>query len=150
MFARRIKCKDQRWGNVVQHGKVLISSYCRDQCAALCSTHAPIARNYSSQGDGRNASEDKNTPAKDLTDCDKGKIPKENITESIRHYDALTRLGEQDEKEWLKNEKHAIENEKKESPFLTRRERFKKEFLRRVVPWEKLMVSWSTFPYHIK
>ncbi|CAA2965484.1 AAA+-type ATPase [Olea europaea subsp. europaea] len=186
MYARRIKFKDQRWSNVVQRGRVLISSYCRDRSSALCSTHAPIAWNYSSQGsliarylsnsflsscercftrlhgrtdirprlfssegDGRNANEDKNTPTKDVTDYDKGKIPKENITESIRHYDAHTRLGERDQKEWLENEKHAIENKKKESPFLSRRERFKKEFLRRVVPWEKLTVSWSTFPYHI-
>ncbi|CAA2973120.1 AAA+-type ATPase [Olea europaea subsp. europaea] len=191
MYARRINCNNQRWSNVVQRGKDLICSNCRDHSTAQCSTCIPIARNYSSQaslvgrylsnsflsscyrrftrlerradiswrscgrrfygseGDGRNTSEDKHTPAKDVTDCDKGKIQKESITDSIRHYDAHTRLGEQDQTEWLKNEKHAIENKKKESPFLTRRERFKNEFLRRVVPWEKLTVSWDTFPYHI-
>ncbi|KAL2492686.1 P-loop containing nucleoside triphosphate hydrolase superfamily protein [Abeliophyllum distichum] len=191
MYARRIKCKNQRWSDVVQRGNYLTSSNCRDYSIALCSSHAPIARNYSSrgsligrylsncflsscesrftrlhgrpdiswrscrprlyssEGDGRNASEDKHTPAEDVADCDKGKIRKENVTDTIRHSDAHTRLGEQDQKEWLKNEKHAIENKKKESPFLTRRERFKNEFSRRVVPWEKLTVSWDTFPYHI-
>ncbi|KAL2515748.1 P-loop containing nucleoside triphosphate hydrolase superfamily protein [Forsythia ovata] len=192
MYARRIKCKNQRWSDVVHRGNYLISSNCRDYSIALCSSRAPIPRNYSSQGsligrylsncflsscerrftrlhgrpdiswrscrprlyssegDGRNASEDKHTPAEDVADCDKGKIRKENVTDTIRHCDAHTRLGEQDQKEWLKNEKHAIENKKKESPFLTRRERFKNEFSRRVVPWEKLTVSWDTFPYHIQ
>ncbi|KAK4394692.1 Spastin [Sesamum angolense] len=51
--------------------------------------------------------------------------------------------------EWLKNEKLAIENKKKESPFLSRRERFRNEFLRRVVPWEKITVSWDSFPYYL-
>uniref|UniRef100_A0A6N2MRZ1 Protein kinase domain-containing protein n=1 Tax=Salix viminalis TaxID=40686 RepID=A0A6N2MRZ1_SALVM len=52
-------------------------------------------------------------------------------------------------KEWLHNEKLAIESKRKESPFLTRREKFKNEFLRRIVPWEKLRVSWDNFPYYI-
>ena len=38
---------------------------------------------------------------------------------------------------------------RKESPFLTRREKFKNEFLRRVVPREKIHVSRETFPYYI-
>ncbi|KAL0417043.1 UNVERIFIED_CONTAM: Spastin [Sesamum latifolium] len=108
-----------------------------------------LLRFYSSEGDGRNASEDKRAPTKDVADCDKEKIHKESTTDSARHSDAHARLGEQDQMEWLKNEKLAIENKKKESPFLSRRERFRNEFLRRVVPWEKITVSWDTFPYYL-
>ncbi|KAL8042011.1 hypothetical protein ABFX02_09G022200 [Erythranthe guttata] len=99
-------------------------------------------RYYSSEGDGRNASEDNRIPNKE-------KIHKENTTDSARQCDAHALLGEQDQIEWLKNEKLSIENKKKESPFLTRRERFKNEFLRRIVPCEKMTVSWDTFPYYL-
>ncbi|KAL7098530.1 hypothetical protein ACP275_09G023200 [Erythranthe tilingii] len=106
-------------------------------------------RYYSSEGDGRNASEDNRIPNKDVADTDKEKIHKENTTNSARQCDAHALLGEQDQIEWLKNEKLSIENKKKESPFLTRRERFKNEFLRRIVPCEKMTVSWDTFPYYL-
>lgn len=106
-------------------------------------------RFYSSEGDGRNASEDKHVPLKDALKSDKGSIGKENIKEDVNHHDAHARLGEQDQKEWLINEKLAIESKRKESPFLTRRQRFKNEFLRRIIPWEKQTVSWDTFPYYI-
>ncbi|KAJ9549341.1 hypothetical protein OSB04_021884 [Centaurea solstitialis] len=106
-------------------------------------------RFYSSEGDGRNASEDKHVPLKDVSTPNKGKIGKENIKEDVNHHDAHARLGEQDQKEWLVNEKLAIESKRKESPFLTKRQRFKNEFLRRVVPWEKQTVSWDTFPYYV-
>lgn len=109
-----------------------------------------LLRLYSSEGDGRNASEDKCTLNKDVADSDKKKIHQESTTNGVRHCDAHARLGEHDQIEWLKNEKLAIENRKKESPFLTRRERFKNEFLRRVVPWEKITVSWDTFPYYLQ
>ncbi|KAL2243935.1 uncharacterized protein LOC105157217 isoform X1 [Sesamum indicum] len=108
-----------------------------------------LLRPYSSEGDGRNASEDKRALTKDVADCDKEKIPRESTTDSARHSDAHARLGEQDQMEWLKNEKLAIESKKKESPFLSRRERFRNEFLRRVVPWEKITVSWDNFPYYL-
>ncbi|XP_059656435.1 uncharacterized protein LOC132303264 isoform X2 [Cornus florida] len=107
------------------------------------------SRFYSSQGDGRNAGEDKHIPVKDGSNFDKGKNRREKVSENVRYSDAHARLGEQDQKEWLKNEKLSIEYKKKESPFLTRREKFKNEFLRRVVPWEKITVSWETFPYYI-
>ena len=105
-------------------------------------------RFYSSEGDGRNASEDEHIPVKDGASFDKGKT-KRKVREDVRHFDEHVRLGEQDQKEWLNNEKLAIESRKKESPFLCRREKLKNEFLRRVVPWEKITVSWETFPYHI-
>ncbi|KAG8388590.1 hypothetical protein BUALT_Bualt02G0141400 [Buddleja alternifolia] len=99
-----------------------------------------LVRLYSSSGDGKSASEDK---------CAEKKIHKDNTTGSVRHGDAHARLGEQDQIEWLKNERLSIESNKKESTFITRRERFRNEFLRRVVPWEKITVSWDTFPYYI-
>ncbi|GFZ15710.1 P-loop containing nucleoside triphosphate hydrolases superfamily protein [Actinidia rufa] len=106
-------------------------------------------RFFSSEGDGSKASDDKHVPVKDGANIDKGKIKKEKVKEDVRHCDAHARLGEQEQNEWLKNEKLAIESKNKESPFLTRREKFKNEFLRRVVPWEKITVSWETFPYYI-
>ncbi|XP_044489590.1 uncharacterized protein LOC123213989 [Mangifera indica] len=109
-------------------------------------------RAYSSEGDGRNASENNQKPVTDGANLDKGEKGKtwpEKVSEDVKHCDAHARLGEQEQKEWLHNEKLTIENKKKESPFLTRRERFKNEFSRRVVPWEKINISWETFPYHI-
>lgn len=109
-------------------------------------------RFYSSKGDGRNASEDKHVPVKDgsTSNLDKKKIISEKVNEEKSHSDAHARLGELDQKEWLNNEKLAIESKRKESPFLTRRERYRNEFLRRVVPWEKITVSWKTFPYYLQ
>ncbi|XP_076895023.1 uncharacterized protein LOC143547498 [Bidens hawaiensis] len=106
-------------------------------------------RFYSSEGDGRNTSEDKHVPIKDVSETAKRIIGNENIKEDANHHDAHARLGEQDQKEWLINEKMAIESKRKESPFSTKRQRFKNEFLRRIVPWEKQKVSWDTFPYYI-
>ncbi|KAK1438053.1 hypothetical protein QVD17_03856 [Tagetes erecta] len=106
-------------------------------------------RFYSSEGDGRNASENKHTPVGDVSKIDKGGIGKGNIKEGVNHHDAHASLGEQDQKEWLLNEKLAIESKRKESPFLSKRQRFKNEFLRRIIPWEKQTVSWDTFPYYI-
>ncbi|KAM0960939.1 hypothetical protein TB2_019981 [Malus domestica] len=106
-------------------------------------------RAYSSEGDGRNASEDNQTPVKGDADLDKGRTSQENAKEDGRNFDAHALLGEQDQKEWLNSQKITIESKKKESPFSTKREKFKNEFLRRIVPWEKLTVSWDTFPYYI-
>lgn len=107
-------------------------------------------RAYSSEGDGRNASENKHVPVKDGANFAKGNNWQETAKEDIRNCDAHARLGEQDQKEWLINEKLSMESRKKDSPFLTRRDRFKNEFLRRIIPWEKITVSWETFPYYIQ
>ncbi|XP_031272367.1 uncharacterized protein LOC116130829 isoform X1 [Pistacia vera] len=109
-------------------------------------------RAYSSDGDGRNASENNHKPITDganLNKGEKGKPWPEKVREDVKHCDSHAQLGEQEQKEWLRNEKLTIERKKKESPFLTRRERFKTEFSRRVVPWEKINISWETFPYYI-
>ena len=60
------------------------------------------------------------------------------------------RLGERDQQEWLSGERFLTGCKRRESPFLTRRERFRSEFLRRVVPWEKGTLSWQNFPYYVK
>ncbi|MBA0563122.1 hypothetical protein Golob_008122, partial [Gossypium lobatum] len=115
--------------------------------AACLSNHQ--LRLYSSKGDGRNASEDNYRPVNDGANFDKGKTRREKFGNDVKPCDVHAQLGEQDQKEWLHNEKLSIESKKKESPFLTRREKFKNEFLRRVVPWQKIHVSWETFPYYI-
>lgn len=108
-------------------------------------------RAYSSKGDGRNASEDKQESAKDGSSIDRGKSmrDREAAAAIVTGHDAHAILGEQDQKEWLHNEKLAIESKKKDPPFLSRREKFKNDFLRRIVPWEKISVSWETFPYYM-
>lgn len=108
-------------------------------------------RAYSSKGDGRNASEDKQESAKDGSSIDRGKSmrDREAAIAVVTGRDAHAILGEQDQKEWLHNEKLAIESKKKDPPFLSRREKFKNDFLRRIVPWEKISVSWETFPYYM-
>ncbi|KAG2605362.1 uncharacterized protein LOC120669921 isoform X2 [Panicum virgatum] len=58
-------------------------------------------------------------------------------------------LGERDQQEWLSGEQFRVGRKRRESPFLTRRDRFRNEFLRRVVPWDKTGVSWNSFPYYV-
>ncbi|KAL2329131.1 hypothetical protein Fmac_022558 [Flemingia macrophylla] len=106
-------------------------------------------RAYSSEGDERNASENKHLHVNDGANFDKGGNQKEKFGKNVEHCNAHTRLGEQEQEEWLNNEKLSIESKKRESPFLTRRDKFKNEFLRRIIPWEKINISWDTFPYHI-
>ncbi|KAF4394734.1 hypothetical protein F8388_015640 [Cannabis sativa] len=151
-------------GNKCSHGSLgrrsfLHSFYSRTVASASCCTDLDVKSNpclksiqfraYSSGGDGRNASEDKLAPVKDGAGFAKGKTLQEKVGEDIRNCDAHARLGEQDQKEWLINEKISMESRKKDSPFLTRRDKFKNEFLRRVIPWEKITVSWETLPYYI-
>ncbi|XP_008784537.2 uncharacterized protein LOC103703453 isoform X2 [Phoenix dactylifera] len=108
-----------------------------------------LCRFYSSKGDGSNASGDKHVPVKDATNFDKGKTRKEEVLADSKHCNEHAWLGEHDQQEWLNSERSSIDSKKRESPFLTKRERFKNEFLRRVIPWEKITVSWRTFPYYI-
>ncbi|XP_038898050.1 uncharacterized protein LOC120085874 isoform X2 [Benincasa hispida] len=193
MYARRIKCRNQRWDLVFRPSKYLSrpggldggyhqylncksfsrSRFVRDNSitrhllASLgaggsylnCQANldrtsnsflrSAQLRRYSSDGDGRNASEGKHIPVKDAANFEKGKDREEVIREDAKHTDPHAELGVQDQKEWLKNEKLAMESKKRESPFITRYERFKNEFLRRIVPWEKISVSWDTFPYYL-
>ncbi|KAK4360197.1 hypothetical protein RND71_019149 [Anisodus tanguticus] len=178
MYVRRIRGNNQRWNLVFNHyvsngyrtysptqtsrvtqisncnslgsviGRALLdTSKSTSQGGNIRLLRSPPAswrwthlRYFSSKGDG---SEDKHVHTRD---GDKGTVRKEK---NVRHCDAHSQLGEQEQKEWLRNEELSIESKKKESPFLSRRERFKNEFLRRVVPWEKIALSWDTFPYYI-
>ncbi|CAI9096966.1 OLC1v1033241C1 [Oldenlandia corymbosa var. corymbosa] len=108
-----------------------------------------LYRLYSSKGDGRSPNEGKHASVKDGANLEKGKTRKEKNIDDLQNFDAHARLGEQDQKDWLNNEKLAIESKKRESPFLTKRERFKNEFMRRLIPWEKITVTWDNFPYYI-
>lgn len=152
-------------GNKYSHGTlvrrhILHSFSTRIVASACCYTHLDVKsltslkgsqlRAYSSEGDGRNASEDKHVPVKDGANFAKGTNWQETAKEDVRNCAAHARLGEQDQKEWLINEKISMESRKKDSPFSSRRDRFKNEFLRRVIPWEKITVSWDTFPYYIQ
>lgn len=87
---------------------------------------------------------------KDSTHTDKGKPISEKTGMSLNHCDDHVRLGEYDRLEWLNSEKLSLESKRKESPFLTRRQRFKNELLRRLIPCEKINVSWDTFPYYMQ
>ncbi|XP_038995940.1 uncharacterized protein LOC120120347 isoform X1 [Hibiscus syriacus] len=150
-YAVRTGCSDVH----LIRKSVLDSSYTRGIAPAFMygrsapSLSSHQLRLYSSKGDGRNASEDNYRPVNDGTNFDKGKSRQEKFGKDVKPCDIHAQLGEQDQKEWLNNEKLSIESKKKESPFLTRREKFKNEFLRRVLPWEKIHISWETFPYHI-
>ncbi|WJX51183.1 hypothetical protein P8452_37398 [Trifolium repens] len=104
---------------------------------------------FSSKSDGSNASENKQVHVNDGANFDKGKNQIDKSGEDVKCSNAHARLGVQDQEEWLNNEKLAVESKRKESPFLTRKDKFKNEFLRRIVPWEKINISWDTFPYHI-
>lgn len=127
------------------------SSYTASQARFSVGLNNIQRRTYSSEGDGRNASENSHKPLNDFDKGDKGKIRLDDkAKEDVRNGDAHAQLGEQEQKEWLHTEKLSIESKKKESPFLTRREKFKSEFLRRIVPWEKINLSWETFPYYIQ
>ncbi|XP_047075693.1 uncharacterized protein LOC124685396 isoform X2 [Lolium rigidum] len=59
------------------------------------------------------------------------------------------RLGEKDQQEWLSGERFLTGCKRRESPFLTKRQRFRNEFLRRVVPWHKSSLTWTNFPYYV-
>ncbi|KAI4375254.1 hypothetical protein MLD38_013146 [Melastoma candidum] len=108
-------------------------------------------RSYSSEDDGRNASESKHEPVKDggSTGAESSRWERERVVGATSCSDAHSRLGEQEQKEWLATKKLANESKTSNSPFLSRHDRFKNEFLRRIIPWEKIAVSWENFPYHI-
>ncbi|CAN6484765.1 unnamed protein product [Victoria cruziana] len=111
-------------------------------------------RLYSSEGDGRSAGESEHAPSKKVEDRVDGSSSVANSTAGKKksvsvNSDAHARLCEQDQEDWLKNEKLFYDSKKRESPFLTRRQRFKNEFMRRMIPWEKIAVTWDNFPYYV-
>ena len=119
-----------------------------DRRPSLCLNSTQL-RAYSSESDGRNASEDKHAHVNDGANFDKGR-KQDKFGKDVKYSNSHARLGEQEQEEWLNNEKLSIESKRRESPFLTRRDKFKKEFMRRIIPWEMINISWDTFPYHIQ
>ncbi|XP_010479461.1 PREDICTED: uncharacterized protein LOC104758324 isoform X2 [Camelina sativa] len=167
MYTRIIRRK-QRWGFVLQQDKCLARPVIRDHHTASQSyrstttilsrnyySHSPGAivasrdyswnsqlRRFCSEGDGRNASEDSRFPSS------KEKTGNEKNVFGAEPFDSHAQLGEQDQIDWLNNEKLASES-KKESPFLNKRERLKNDFLRRIQPWDTIQLSWESFPYYV-
>ncbi|KAG7594684.1 AAA+ ATPase domain [Arabidopsis thaliana x Arabidopsis arenosa] len=169
MYTRTIR-RNQRWGFVLQQDKYLVRRpVIRDHTVSQSSRsttyiltnhltrnhHSPVAsrdylsyswnsqlRRFSSEGNGSNASEDSRFP------LNKEKTEKGKNVSGVEHFDSHAQLGEQDQIEWLNNEKLASES-RKESPFLNKRERLKNEFLRRIQPWETIQLSWESFPYYV-
>lgn len=172
MYTTRTIRRNQRWSFVLQQDKYLVRPPICDHTISQSyrftniltkhltrNYHSPgsaIAsrdylsyswnsqlRRFSSEGDGRNASEDSRLP------LNKEKTGKEKSVFGVEHFDSHAQLGEKDQIEWLNNEKLASES-KKESPFLNKRERLKNEFLRRIQPWETIQLSWDSFPYYVQ
>ncbi|EOA38842.1 hypothetical protein CARUB_v10011191mg [Capsella rubella] len=169
MYTRTIR-RNHRWSFVLQQDKCLVRPVIRDHTGSQSYSsptiltnhltrlyHSPGAfsskdylsyswnsqlRRFSSEGDGRNASEDSRFP------LNKEKTGKEKHVFGAEHFDSHAQLGEQDQIAWLNNEKLASES-KKDSPFLNKRERLKNEFLRRIQPWETIKLSWESFPYYV-
>ncbi|KAK1267470.1 Katanin p60 ATPase-containing subunit A1 [Acorus gramineus] len=170
MYARRFKCRRQNLDLITDYlrrsrGPELVKSRLVERTSfngghrniwswALPSRGSPIVNNclgpfrarnpcrcYSSEGD-RNASDGENVKDSIKTTC-------REAPADVKLCDEHARLGVLDQQDWIANERLFIEGKKKESPFLTRKERFKNDFLRRVVPWEKITISLDSFPYHI-
>ncbi|KAF3327413.1 Protein MSP1 [Carex littledalei] len=107
-------------------------------------------RLYSSKGDGSSASDGKHVPVKENgVNGDKIRDVKEEIPVARGFANEHARLGEEDQQEWLNGERYFIDSKKKESEFLSKRQRFKNEFLRRVIPWENINLSLDSFPYYL-
>lgn len=105
-------------------------------------------RLYSSDGKGsRNESTKK--PIQEEITYDEKKLKKEEVKLDAKNSNEHARLGEQDQKEWIDSERLSFDSKHNDSPFLSRRDRFKNEFKRRIVPWEKIQVSFKNFPYFI-
>ncbi|MQL80132.1 hypothetical protein Taro_012579, partial [Colocasia esculenta] len=126
--------RDSRLGFHVKYNSEWL--YCASRC-------------YSSKGDGSNASEGKHAAAKDAASFDKAKTRREKVRVDSRHCNEHALLGQKEQQEWLDSAKSSCDGKKRESPFLTKKERFRNEFIRRLIPWEKIAVSWDTFPYYL-
>ncbi|KAJ3695608.1 hypothetical protein LUZ60_000985 [Juncus effusus] len=169
MYARTLRCKSQRWDLLFNQFRDKSKSLQRSMSHLHSSPRVVLAMNhqtvstklsfsphllpnryqtgtsnrysyrlYSSKGDGKQV-QDSGDKTKAVKEVVNGKV---FTTEHAR-------LGELDQQEWLSGEKYMIDSKKKESPFLTKRERFKNEFLRRVIPWEKINLSLANFPYYV-
>jgi len=119
-----------------------------------------LVRHFSSEGNGRNNNEEKHVPVNNSGEKDKNEreVTSDFVGKTqIKKYELgspgsndYARLGEQDQQEWLQNERLIFQTKKRESPFLSKKSKFRKEILRRLVPWQKINVSWETLPYFLQ
>lgn len=119
-----------------------------------------LVRHFSSKGNGRNNNEEKHVPVNNGGEQDKNEreVTVDSVGKTqIKKYELSSpgsndhaRLGEQDQQEWLQNERLIFQTKKRESPFLSKKSKFRKEILRRLVPWQKINVSWEMFPYFLE
>lgn len=119
-----------------------------------------LVRHFSSKGNGRNSNEEKHVPVNNGGEPDKNKreVTADSVGKTqIEKYELTSpgsndhaRLGEQDQQEWLQNERLFFQTKKRESPFLSKKSKFRKEILRRLVPWQNINVSWEMFPYFLE
>eukprot|EP00252_Welwitschia_mirabilis_P023433 TRINITY_DN6612_c0_g1_i1.p1 TRINITY_DN6612_c0_g1~~TRINITY_DN6612_c0_g1_i1.p1 ORF type:complete len:1074 (-),score=251.88 TRINITY_DN6612_c0_g1_i1:327-3548(-) len=117
-----------------------------------------FVRYLSSEGNGRNSNNEKHIDIDKGEEKNKdtafggrsGKPQIKKFEVDVTRIDEHSRLGKQDHLEWLQHEKLIFQSRKRESPFLSKRSRFRKEFLLRLVPWNKINVSWDTFPYFLQ
>lgn len=119
-----------------------------------------LVRHFSSDGNGRNSNEEKHVPVNNNGEKDKNEreVTADSVGKTqIKKYELSSpgsndhaRLGEQDQQEWLRNERLILQTKKRESPFQSKKSKFRKEILRRLVPWQKINVSWETFPYFLQ
>lgn len=122
-----------------------IPKFCGDYISDWSSI---LPRFYSSEGD--KSSGGKHVAAKDTSSLNVKKLQGTNVNPGMSRRAKHAWLGEQDQIEWIKYEELAYNSQKMESTFLTKREKFRNDFMRKVVPWEKISVSWDTLPYYIK
>ncbi|EYU17673.1 hypothetical protein MIMGU_mgv1a000943mg [Erythranthe guttata] len=93
-----------------------------------------MARFYSSAVDGKNVGEGHN-----VADFSVKQIIRSRLDNS------------QNRTENIETQNPCVERttKKDEAPILTRVERYRDEFLKRIVPWEEITDSWDNFPYDI-
>lgn len=138
-FHSAISSQSKKWSSISK-----IPKFCGDY---ILDRSFILPRFYSSEGDKRSGGN--TVPTKD-TSLNVKKLQGTDVNPGISRRAKHAWLGEQDHNEWIKNEELAYNGQKIESTFLTKREKFRNGFMQKVIPWEKISVSWDTFPYYIK
>ena len=95
-----------------------------------------LVRHFSSDGNGRNSKEEKHVPVNNNGEKDKNEreVTADSVGKTqIKKYELSSlrsndhaRLGEQDQQEWLRNERLILQTKKRESPFLSKKSKFRR------------------------
>lgn len=101
-------------------------------------------------GGGSNENDGKHFSVENSSSVDEGGIRRGKKLTQAQYCEEHARLGEQDQRDWLNNGIFSFDNQKNDVMFLTKREKFKVELLKSVIPWQKIPISWDTFPYLIR